>query len=131
MRLAVPFAIVACAAALAVGCGDSGDDAEPGSTATAPGAAQGSAPPGASARHCQGANGTAGSLRATNISCEEARLLVAGWLRQDGCAPADGASRSSCRLEGAYDCLTVATDRGLSVSCARPGHSLAFTVKPQ
>ena len=130
MRFVLPLAIVALALALLSGCGSSGDGGDSGSsTATAPRAGGQQAPAGASAHECaDGADG-ATALRATGVSCEQAKALVTAWAEDRGCAPGDGASRSSCRLEGDYDCLAAMTDRGLAVSCARPGHSVAFTVK--
>jgi hypothetical protein len=126
MRLAVPLAIVVLAVAVLAGCGSSGDG---GGSTSAPQSSGSSAPAGASAHSCGGQEGPADGLRATGIPCKQAKLLAAAWARNDGCAPADGASRSSCKLEGGYDCLAAVTDRGLAVSCARPGSSVAFTVK--
>ncbi len=128
MRFAVPLAIIALAAALVGGCGSSGDGTAIPAEATAPAAGKPTTPAGASARECRGQAGKAFGLRATNLSCGQARRLTAAWLAEPGCAPADGASRSSCKLEG-YECLTAVTDRGLSVGCARPDHSIAFTVR--
>jgi len=51
------------------------------------------------------------------------------WERDPSCQRPRGASRWGCSV-GAYRCLGVVTDRGWSVSCAKPGRSIAFTVRP-
>lgn len=127
MRFAAPLAIIAVAVALFGGCGSSDDGGTRGAT-EAPGAGISTAPPGASARECKGQAGETMGLRATNLPCEQARRLAAAWIAERGCAPAGGASRSSCKLDG-FKCLTAVTDRGLSVGCARPDRSIAFTVR--
>jgi|SRR5215213_11805462 len=121
MRLAIPLAIVALAAALLAGCGDSGDGGS-GTTAQPVPNAKGAAPAGATAHECMGG----GSVRATGLSCEKAQRLVKSWKGIEKCAPGAGASRSSCPIEGGYRCLAVVTAKGVSVSCARPGRSIAF-----
>jgi hypothetical protein len=70
------------------------------------------------------------ALRVTGIGCDVGRGVVAAWAGKSECAPAAGASRSSCSVYGEYRCLAAATDRGVSVSCARPGGSAAFVAKP-
>lgn len=129
MRIAVPFATVVLTAALLAGCGGSGDGgSEPSTQATS--SAQGSsAPAGASAQECKGGAGAKLKLRATGISCSEGVDLAKDWKADESCVPAAGASRSSCEIAGGYRCLSVVTDRGVSVSCARPGRSIAFTAK--
>lgn len=126
MRLAIPLTIVAVAAALLSGCGGSDDGDSSATPQAAPKAKGSTAPIGASAHECKGE----GELRATGLPCKKARSLMAAWGRTEGCAPADGASRSACGLSGAYRCLSVVTEKGISVSCAKPGRSLAFTAKP-
>jgi len=129
MRLAVPFATFVIAAALLAGCGGSGEgDSEP-ATEAAPQAKGSTVPAGASAQECEGGAGAKAKLRATGISCAAALDLTKAWKRSNHCAPAGGASRSSCELAGGYRCLSVVTERGVSVSCARPGRSIAFTAK--
>ncbi|HZO06803.1 MAG TPA: hypothetical protein VFB52_10480 [Solirubrobacterales bacterium] len=123
MRLAIPLTIVAVAAALLSGCGGSDDGDSAASTQAAPKAKGSTAPVGASAHECKGE----GELRATGLPCKKARSLMTAWGRTEGCAPIDGASRSACGLSGAYRCLSVVTEKGISVSCAKPGRSLAFT----
>jgi hypothetical protein len=123
-RLSILAALLVLAAAFA-GCGSS-DETEPTATATTP-----PAPPGASARDC-GDTTVAGTrdLQVTGIGCDVGRGVVAVWSRKPGCAPAAGASRSSCSVHDGYRCLAAATERGIAVSCARPGGSLAFLARP-
>lgn len=127
MRLAPPLAILFLAAALLAGCGGSGSD----STAQKqPQARAQNAPAGATARSCKKVElKNAEKLRATNISCAEARDLVTSWQKSVACSPPNGASRSSCELKGSYRCLSANTGRGLSVSCAQRGRSVAFIVR--
>jgi hypothetical protein len=49
------------------------------------------------------------------------------WAEDPSCRRPRGASRWGCSV-GSYRCQGVVTDRGWSVSCARPGRSIAFTV---
>ena len=134
MRFAAPIAIVCLAAALLGGCGGSsgsetGGPAPESSGGQATGSSSGaSAPAGAGAHACPiDATGTVG-LRVTAISCGEGQKVVLAWRRGAGCRPAGGASQAGCSVRG-YRCVATATDRGLSVDCARPGRSLAFTAK--
>jgi hypothetical protein len=53
--------------------------------------------------------------------------LRSAFLREPSCRRPSGASRWGCRI-GPYGCQAVVTDRGWSVSCAKPGRSVAFTV---
>jgi hypothetical protein len=132
MRLATPLAIAVLAAALLAGCGggsssSSGGSTQTGSTAPAKAGASGG-PIGASARSCDTHAVDAGSLRAVGVSCGEARRVMYGWQRASSCASPSGASRSSCST-GSYRCLGARTDRGVAVSCSRPGRSVAFIAK--
>ena len=124
MRLTVPIAIVALAASLAAGCGSS---SETGSTASPP---QGTAtaPAGASAQSCETQAVDAEALRATGVSCGEARRAMFAWQRASGCAGTPGASHTACSVRS-YRCVATRTDRGLAVSCAEPGRSIAFIAK--
>jgi len=135
MRLAIPIATAVLAALLLAGCGGSSSSSTGGSTQTgtgappqASGAGAPSAPIGASARSCDTGAVDATELRAAGIPCGQARQVMYGWQREPSCAPPPGASRSSC-LTRSYRCLGARTDRGLAVSCARPGESVAFVVK--
>jgi hypothetical protein len=51
-----------------------------------------------------------------------------GWQRQRSCAKPSAASRTSC-LTRSYRCLSARTDRGIAVSCSRPGQSIAFVAR--
>ncbi|HEV2790235.1 MAG TPA: hypothetical protein VGV69_02925 [Solirubrobacterales bacterium] len=124
MRLAAPLLIAAVLALLA-GCGDSSSDE------TSSGASEAStstAPAGASARACPVGDPEVVALRATGAGCAEAREVMSGWRRARECAPQGGASRAGCSLRS-YRCQATATGRGWSVSCAKPGRSIAFTVR--
>ena len=129
MRLAAAITLAIIAAAFAAGCGgsSSGDDSTTGgSTAPAGGAA--TAPAGASAAACETGAVDAEALRATAVSCEEARGVLFVWQRASGCAAAGGASHAACTVRS-YRCIATQTDRGLAVGCARPGHSIAFIAR--
>lgn len=109
MRIAGPLLCLVLIAALPAGCGSSSDD---GGT-------------GASAQACHAHMAGAQALRATGVSCREARRVREGWQRSGGCAPGAGASRDSCTVQG-FRCLAAVTDRGTAVSCATKGRSVAF-----
>jgi len=117
----------ALAAGLAVGCGDSSTETGGPSTGTEP--APGQAPIGASAKSCDANAAAAAALRATGITCDEAREVLYGWQREPACALPRGASRGSC-LARSYRCQSVHSGRGLAVSCAREDQSIAFLAKP-
>lgn len=53
--------------------------------------------------------------------------VKAAWERSESCKRPPGASRWGCSV-GPYRCQGVVTGRGLSISCAKPGRSIAFTV---
>ncbi|HEX2266276.1 MAG TPA: hypothetical protein VHH14_08335 [Solirubrobacterales bacterium] len=53
----------------------------------------------------------------------------ATWEQSPDCNRPQGASRWGCSV-GAYRCQAVVVDRGWSVSCAKPGESIAFRVRP-
>lgn len=131
MRLATSLAIVVLAAALLAGCGSSssssGGSTQTGSTAPSKAGTSGG-PIGASARSCDTHAGDAEGLRAVGVSCGEARRVLYGWQRTGACSSPSGASRSSCST-GSYRCLGAKTDRGVAVSCSRPGRSVAFIAK--
>jgi hypothetical protein len=56
-------------------------------------------------------------------------LIQEKWEHASACDRPSGASRWGCTI-GSYRCQAVVVDRGWSVSCARPGDSVAFTVRP-
>ncbi len=126
IALAALAIVVAMAAA---GCGSSANEttgasetaAPPASTSTTPGQ---EAPVGVRATSCN-ATTSSGEVRVTGVSCEVGRSLVSGWYKDGDCSGTEGASRMHCRL-GRFVCLGAATDRGIAVTCAAPGRSVAF-----
>ena len=132
-RLAAPLVIVVLSAGLVAGCGGSSVETEGTRIETSPGEVQlpesGGPPIGAGAESCDSDAVDAGSLRATNVSCDQARQAMDGWRRERSCSLPSGASRGGC-LTRSYRCQSVRTDRGLAVSCSRAGASIAFLAKP-
>jgi hypothetical protein len=128
-RLA-PLAVLALAIALLGGCGDSSSDESDGSRARTVQQKQGEAraPVGAVANSCDTHMVDVEALRATGLPCDRARQVMYGWQRERSCSAPAGASRTSC-LTGSYRCLGAHTDRGIAVSCARRGQSIAFIAK--
>jgi hypothetical protein len=53
--------------------------------------------------------------------------IRAAWEKEPSCAHPRGASRWGCSVDP-YRCQAVVVDRGWSVSCAKPGRSIVFTV---
>jgi hypothetical protein len=128
MRFATALSLLALtSAALLGGCGSSSDDSTGGGATASPPASTSTAPAGASAHECGRYIGGVRALRATGLSCADARHLAYFWVTERTCRPASGASRSACAL-GTYRCVATATGRGYSVSCAHPGRSVAFRV---
>ncbi len=128
MRLAGAIAITLLAAVLAAGCGSSSGGADATSSRPAPPASDPGAPAGAAAHACAIDAGGASGLRVTSVSCGRGQKVVNAWQRDPSCRPAAGGSRAGCTVAG-YRCIATATDRGLAVSCAGPGRSIAFTAK--
>jgi hypothetical protein len=60
---------------------------------------------------------------------DEVAKVRSAFERSEDCKPAQGASRWGCSI-GSYRCQGVVTGRGWSVSCAKPGRSLAFRIQP-
>jgi hypothetical protein len=127
MRLAIPIAIILLAAALLAGCGGSSSSSETTGSTVPPGGAA-TAPAGASARSCETEAVDAEALRATGVSCGDARDVLFAWQRAPACAAEPGASHSACTVDS-YRCIGARTDRGLAVSCARAGRSIAFVAE--
>ncbi|MFL5901029.1 MAG: hypothetical protein ACJ75S_07500 [Solirubrobacterales bacterium] len=113
---------VALIAILASGCGSSGTES-PSERSSKTAAPQGAAVPA-----CTTAPAGVGMLRASGVDCATGREILVAWTNKPACATPASASRMSCTV-GAYRCLTAATERGLAVSCARPGRSISFVVK--
>jgi hypothetical protein len=70
-----------------------------------------------------------GQVRVTGTGCDIGRGVVAAWANKPDCSEPAGASRFSCVVYRGYRCLGAATDRGVAVSCARPGSSVAFVAR--
>lgn len=130
MRFAAFAAIAVCAALLAAGCGGGSSG---GSNTTAPPRAGGTpkkatapnAPAGSRVVSCEEGAGEAEGLRATAVDCGTADRIMRRWQKHRACALAGDASRGSCAL-GDFRCQAVRVDRGVAVSCARPGADIAF-----
>ena len=124
----ISFAALAVVVAMAAaGCGSSSDETTGTSGTTAPPASSTpgqEAPIGVRARSC-GDTASSGEVRVTGVSCEFGRSLVTGWYKNGGCSARGGASRLSCRV-GGFICLGAVTGRGVAVTCAAPGRSVAF-----
>lgn len=75
---------------------------------------------------CGSSDGVTGSATATQ---GDDQVMQAKWEHSSDCRRPDGASRWGCSI-GAYRCQAVVVDRGWSVSCSRPGESVAFLVRP-
>ncbi len=126
-RLAATIALVVLAGALLAACGGSASsDGTAGSTAASSTPRGG--PPGASAQSCEAKGADVIALQATAVSCEDAQAVLLGWKGEGGCAADPGASHSACTVQG-YRCIGAVTSAGLAVSCARPGHAIAFVAK--
>ncbi|HEY6145271.1 MAG TPA: hypothetical protein VIV13_03265 [Solirubrobacterales bacterium] len=56
------------------------------------------------------------------------KLIQEKWEHTSDCDRPPGASRWGCSI-ASYRCQAVVVERGWSVSCARPGESVAFIVR--
>lgn len=74
--------------------------------------------------------GGSGETTTSNSVDEVAPALEvrSAWERSPDCKHPRGASRWGCSV-GPYRCQGVVTDRGWSISCAKPGRSIAFVVR--
>ena len=72
---------------------------------------------------------TTGSSTTPESAAATTRAVRAEWEHEPDCRHPAGASRWGCSV-GAYRCQAVVVDRGWSVSCSKPGQSIAFTVRP-
>jgi hypothetical protein len=124
-RLAATIALAALAAMLLAACGGSSSE-DTGSTGATPNNRGG--PPGATAKTCEPGAAEIITLQATAVSCGDAQEVLLAWQDQDDCAAAPGASHSACTVDD-YRCIGAVTSVGLAVSCARPGHAIAFVAK--
>jgi hypothetical protein len=136
MRLALPsasIAVLATVAALGCGSGDSGpaqtNARSQGSTGQQTAAEEpGGGPAGAAAHSCTSGAAYVGGLRVTGVDCGAGQAVAAAWSGNASCASPAGSSRFACSVRG-YRCLGAATERGVAVSCARRGRSIAFVAK--
>lgn len=78
---------------------------------------------------CGGSDGETTGASAPESAAAVTRQVRADWERNPACRRPPGASRWGCSV-GSYRCQAVVVDRGWSVSCSRPGNSVAFTVRP-
>jgi len=122
MRLArqlVPVALLA--VAVTGGCGSS-------DSTQSTGPEYPRAPGGPSAQSCPIDAGGIQGLRVTAVRCGEGQKVAIAWSRDAACSSPPEASRFGCTVRG-YRCLGTATERGISVSCARPQRSIAFIAR--
>jgi hypothetical protein len=117
------LAVALLAAFAAIGCGSSGSGSSSGERSQ-----DGRAPQGAKAHTCAASTRGVGELRVTGVACSAAVGVAGGWAAKGSCAMPKTASRGSCTV-GRYRCLAAATERGLTVSCARPGRSISFIAR--
>jgi hypothetical protein len=75
---------------------------------------------------CGSSDGVTDSITAT-VNGDQ--VVQAKWEHSSDCRRPDDASRWGCSV-GSYRCQAVVVDRGWSVTCARPGESVAFLVRP-
>jgi hypothetical protein len=73
---------------------------------------------------CGGSGNGSGST-STKGAKAAAREARADFLAEPSCKRPAGASRWGCSV-GSYRCQGVVTDHGWSISCSRPGRSVAF-----
>lgn len=110
MKRPVPAAVMLALALFVVGCGGSSS-----SSTTKP-----KAPAGSKVVACD-----SGGLRATSVDCASARNVMNRWEAEQTCALSKDESRGACSVDG-FRCQAVQVDKGVSVSCARPGEAIAF-----
>jgi hypothetical protein len=125
------FAVaMTCVALLVAGCGGGGSGGSNSTAAPAGGgtpkkATAPNAPAGSKVVACEESAESVEGLRATAVDCATAERVMRHWENHRSCALPGGASRGSCSL-GGFRCQTVRADRGVAVSCARPGGDIAF-----
>ena len=116
-------------AALLAGCGSSDEEqttpsgTESGATTSASPPAEG--PAGSAVQTCTVKSTELENLRVTGIDCGIGQQVATGWTHVPSCAKPQGGSRFACSVRG-YRCLSATVDRGVAVTCARPGRSIAF-----
>lgn len=70
-----------------------------------------------------------GVTSSTSATFDGDALTQTKWEHSSDCHRPPGASRWGCSIVP-YRCQAVVVDRGWSVSCAKPGKSIAFRVRP-
>jgi hypothetical protein len=137
-RLHAPAAVVglivtAVVALAAAGCGSS--DSSPGAKAggsTNASPATSRAPKGATTHSCTLLTRGVGEARVTGVSCTTAVEVADAWAaeRESDCRLSPSTSRGSCTVgRHRYRCLATSTDRGIAVSCSRPGRTISFLAR--
>jgi hypothetical protein len=135
MRLAASLVLVAVlATGLLAGCGSGGSTRSTLKTQPTT-AVRGSgeepaepAPAGASARSCTVGETGIEDLRVTGVDCGAGQAVAAAWSGNAACASPASGSRFACSVRG-FRCLGAVTERGVAVSCARRGRSIAFVAR--
>jgi hypothetical protein len=77
---------------------------------------------------CGGSGDETTGSAATDRAEAPARAVRAAFVREPSCKRPPGASRWGCSIDS-YRCQAVVVDRGWSVSCSRPGRSVAFVLR--
>jgi hypothetical protein len=139
-RLHVPVAaaglVLALVAALAAaGCGssDTGTTESPTTEPTRPSPTASQAPAGAAMHGCTVLTRKVHEARATGVACTTAVEVADAWMAESesDCRLKATASRGSCTVgRHRYRCLATSTDRGIAVSCSRPGRTISFLAPP-
>jgi hypothetical protein len=77
---------------------------------------------------CGDSGGKTTAPATTDQAQPTAETMRAAFLAEPSCKRPPGASRWGCSVDP-YRCQAVVTDRGWSVSCARPGRSVDFVIR--
>jgi len=78
---------------------------------------------------CGGSSDETTTAPTTGAAQSADQQVRSAWLADSDCRPPNGASRWGCSV-ASYRCQGVVTGRGWSVSCSKPGKSIAFSVRP-
>lgn len=127
VSVATVLAVLVAAALFVAGCGGGGSEGSS-STGQEGGAKKATAPNAPAGSKVISCSGGAMQLRATALDCGTARTTMQHWERSHACGLGGGDSRGSCSL-GGFRCQAVKVDRGVAVSCAKPGADVAFLAK--
>jgi hypothetical protein len=116
-------------AVLLAGCGSDDEDqtttSATESTATTSASPSAEGPAGAAVQTCVVKSTELEDLRVTGVKCGVGQQVATGWTHVASCAKPQESSRFACSVRG-YRCLSATVDRGVAVTCARPGRSVAF-----